>query len=402
MLSILHRYVLWELIRSFVLSFAALVGVMLVGAVYKPLRHGISLGDLASFLPYVLPLLYAWVIPAAMLSACVMSYGRLSADNELKAICASGIPLRYACYPALLLAIALTCIAIPLNDWLIPYCDLLKDRELRAIFLKEPFRVSMLGGQITIKIGGYKIYVESVQGNRLHNVIVIEPKDADRAGAGKKEKKDAAKEATGRKARREAPSDETAEVNVYRAQQADYSIDKDGRRIRIVLRQAQCNIVMPDRRATGWFELTADEQVKDIPTTEGDASFLRRSNQTTEQLLLLARERRRDLAAGKQPRKMIEGDLTRVLTEVRVREALAFATIALCLAGVPLGIWMRRQNRLASFGVAVVVFLTLYAMLVGGEGLALDGQLPPRVALWTPDILTGSLGVGMLLHQFRR
>ena len=36
MLTIIHRYVLWELVRSFVLSFAALVGVMLIGAIYKP------------------------------------------------------------------------------------------------------------------------------------------------------------------------------------------------------------------------------------------------------------------------------------------------------------------------------------------------------------------------------
>ena len=42
MLSILHRYVLWELVRGFVISFAALTGMMLLGSLYKPLRLGVG------------------------------------------------------------------------------------------------------------------------------------------------------------------------------------------------------------------------------------------------------------------------------------------------------------------------------------------------------------------------
>jgi len=303
------------------------------------------------------------------------------------------------CYPALLLALALTCVAIPLNDWLIPYCSLLKERELRALFIKEPFRISMLTGQVTTKIGGYMIYFESAERDVLHNVVVIEPREREHAPA--------AKPAKGAKRKATPPAqdrDESAEVNVYRAQRAHYSVDEQKRKIRIVLHEAQCIIVTPEKTARVWFELTADEQVKDIPMFEAEVSFEKRNQQTTQQLLLRARELEAELrtASAKATRHRLRRDLARMLTDVRFREALAFSTLALCFVGVPLGIWMRRQSRLASFAAAVLVFLLLYGMIAGGEGLATDGRLAPRVALWTPDILTGSVGLGMLLHLFRR
>jgi lipopolysaccharide export system permease protein len=93
--------------------------------------------------------------------------------------------------------------------------------------------------------------------------------------------------------------------------------------------------------------------------------------------------------------------MVHALTEVRLREALAFSTLALCFVGVPIGMWIRRQSRLASFAIGILVFVALYGMLLGGEGLAMEQWVPPWLGLWTPDILMGGLGLGLLFHQFR-
>ncbi len=395
MLSILHRYVLWELVRGFVISFAALTGMMLLGSLYKPLRLGVGPEDLVRLVPLVLPHLYSWVIPAALLSACVMAYGRLSADNELKAICGCGIPLRYVCYPALVLAVLLTAVAIPLNDWLVPHSALLRERELRRIFFEEPFRISLLGSQVTTKVGGYKIYVESVEGNTLRNVVVIEPKKGEREG--KKRGKAGAEDPDGPGREPE----EGSEVNVYRAESATYSVDRARRQMTIVLHNGQCVMVLPGRSARQWVQITFEEQKQVIPVADAEPNLERRSNMTTAQLLLRAREHRRTLAAGHGTPGRDRRELARDLTEVRLREALSFATLALCCVGVPLGIWMRRQSRLASFAISIGVFFALYAMIMGGQGLAAEQRLPPWVALWVPDALVGALGIGLLLRTFR-
>jgi lipopolysaccharide export LptBFGC system permease protein LptF len=394
MLSILHRYVLWDLVKSFVLSFGALIGIMLVGAILKPLSSGIRIDELVRFIPYFVPHLCAWVAPAALLSACVMTYGRLSADNELKAICACGIPLRHMCYPALLLALVLTTLAIPLNDWLIPRTLRVKDQEMRKIFSKDPFRLLGRASEVTTKVGRYKIFFDSVRDNRLENVIVIEPREDDpkrdltapngRDREGSPTRKDG----------RHHPQEGNSEISIsYRAESATYEIGRDGR-ISITLCQVRAYEVKGKKPAGTWGEMRAKEFLKELSvTSEAYDNFEKRSHLTTRQLLLNAQELRP---------KALHRELARTLTEVSAREALAFSTLALCFVGVPLGIWIRRQSRLASFAVAVLVFLLLYAMIAGGEGLASEGKLPPRVALWTPDILMGLLGLGMLLRAFRR
>lgn len=387
MLSLLHRYAFRELLKSFILAFFTLASIMLLGALFKPLKMGLSLSDVAGLLPYLLPYSLAWVIPASLLTACVMAYGRLSAENELLAVCASGVPLRYMCYPALLLGILLTAICLPLNDTIIPKCRKAMKSVLRDAFYKNPFRLPILG---TFEIGDQKMYIERVEGNMLYNVIVVEPpideNDREAPKGGKPSQK----------------------LNVFRARRARYEVNKDAFEIRIILEDAQFTIVSPGEGALGWQDVTAEEQVVTIKTE--DTSSLRdkrRSEYTTAELWAALATVQEDLAKAEKDKKKdlikrFKKQCVQYETEIRVREALAFSVLALCLVGVPLGIWIRKESRLASFALAVVVFLMLYAMLIGGEGMALEQKIPPKVALWTPVFATGMLGALMLLRTFRR
>jgi len=397
MLRILHRYVLWELVRNFATSFAALVGVVLVGAVYKPLRHGVGFSELAHFLPYLLPYLYAWVIPAALLASCVMTYGRLAADNELTAVCASGVPLWQVCYPAFGLALVLLLLAIPLNDWLIPHARVVREREVRELVLREPFRIGGLAGQFTTKVGPYKVYVEEVRGKELRNVVVIAPKGAlGTRGSNGKPRSGTSEEEN---------SAGESEISIYRAEHATYSITPDGRSLEIELKDARCTIVTPGKRALRWFDLTAGEQKIPIPVEDiEDVDFERRSNLPTGELLRRIRGWRRHIASlGDERRERAARlALAKLEAEVRLREALSFSSVALCLIGIPLGMLMRRHSRLASFAIAVVAFLVLYGLIAGGSGLAEDGRVPARLALWAPDGLVGLVGLVMMVRLFRR
>ena len=253
MVSLLHRYVLRELVKSFALSFAVLVTVMILGAVFQPLRRGLGFGSLMRFLPYMLPYLLAWVVPAATLSACVMTYGRLSADNELLATRVSGIPLRYMCYPALAMAAVLAIAMVPLNARLVPWCRVAKRQALRQIFMEQPFRMSMIGGHETIELGDHKIYVESMAGDVLHNVVVIAPRQGrdSRAGEAAAKKDDD----------RNTFAEQHPEVYVYRAREARYRPNPDNSTVRIMLQDAEYTIVTPERNARSWLNLRADEQM---------------------------------------------------------------------------------------------------------------------------------------------
>jgi len=394
MVSTLHRYVYRELGKSFLMGFLVITSVMLLGAVFQRLRLGLGFGQLGRLLPYMVPYLLVWTVPGAVLASCVMTYGRLSADNELAATSVSGIPLRYMCYPALVMATALTVATVPLNNWAIPICRATIHRTLKEIFLERPFEMSILRGHETIELGDHKIYVESVEGDVLHNVVVIAPRQPKRTKADEKDRD------------RHVFAEQNPEVYVYRARRARYAADPENHIIRIVLEDAEYTIVTPDRNARSWLKLTADEQALEIPMEDpiDELRERRRSYLSRRELLRRVAEVRARLAetASRDERKDLRSRLARTLTELRRREALSGATLALALVGVPLGVWIRRESRLASFAIAVLVFVVLYALIAGSEGLALRQRVSPAVALWTPDALTAGFGVSMLLHLFRR
>jgi len=418
MLSILHRYVYRDLARSFVLSFLVLTATMLLGAVYRPLRQGLGFRHLMQFLPYTIPYLLAWVVPASMLAACVMTYGRLSAGNELTATRVSGVPLRYMCYPAVVLAAVLTAATVPLNNWVIPLCKSERRRAFKEAFFKDPFRISMMGGHETIELGDHKVYVERIEGDVLHNVVVIAPRKpkAEKAGEDNPD--------------RHKFAEQHPEVYAYRARKARYMPDFDNSRVQIVLEDAEYTIVTPERNARNWLTVTLQEQVLAIPVEspveelhERRRSYLsraelvkraaevraRRAELVAQMAAVRARkaegaqetERAKKLESLEKERIDLRARLARTLAEVHLRGALSAATFALALVGVPLGIWIRRESRLASFAVALLVFLLLYALIAGGEGMAVKERLPPALALWTPDALTAGLGVGLLLRASR-
>jgi lipopolysaccharide export system permease protein len=73
--------------------------------------------------------------------------------------------------------------------------------------------------------------------------------------------------------------------------------------------------------------------------------------------------------------------------ELNLRQAIAFAPLALILVGMPLATVLKRGGRGFSFGISIVVIFVYYTFLVLGLTLAEKGKLPPTPALWIANAL---------------
>ena len=90
----LFWYVFKDLLRIFLLASGALAGIMSFGGLLRPVyEHGLDAAQVASLLGYFMPAMTTYSLPIAALFATTMVYGRLSADNEITACRAAGIPL---------------------------------------------------------------------------------------------------------------------------------------------------------------------------------------------------------------------------------------------------------------------------------------------------------------------
>lgn len=118
----LHRYIFWEMGKTFGLAVAALTGVLgLGGGILNMIKLGeVTPDQLFRLIALVLPLAAALTLPVAALFAATSTYGRLSADNEFVACRASGINLHVLFIPTLILSLGAAVVSFALTNFLIP------------------------------------------------------------------------------------------------------------------------------------------------------------------------------------------------------------------------------------------------------------------------------------------
>ncbi len=87
-MKLIDRFVSRELIVNLLFAIFVLSLVLVVGNIFRKLlpllvNHDVPVEYLVSFIAYVLPFSLIFTIPWGLLTAILLVFGRLSADNEL-------------------------------------------------------------------------------------------------------------------------------------------------------------------------------------------------------------------------------------------------------------------------------------------------------------------------------
>ena len=99
---------------------------------------------------------------------------------------------------------------------------------------------------------------------------------------------------------------------------------------------------------------------------------------------------------------LLERSASRYLVELHKRFAFPCACLVFGLIGLPLGIQSRRAGKSGGYAISVVLLLVYYIFITAGESLGDDGRLPVFLAVWTPNILLGGIGILFLIRMARR
>lgn len=140
MIVILQRYITKELFKaSFLASLALTCMVGFGGSLVNLLRASdISADKLFKLLSYLLPIAFAYSLPVASLFGTTITYGRLSAANEVDACKASGINIYWLFLPAILLSVIVFVISFSFENFAIPElthkAELLVSENMQSIF----------------------------------------------------------------------------------------------------------------------------------------------------------------------------------------------------------------------------------------------------------------------------
>src|SRR3954463_11788428 len=133
-MKLIDRFVSRELLVNVSFAIAVLSLVLVVGNIFRKLlpllvNHDVPMEYLITFIAYVLPFSLIFTIPWGLLTAILLVFGRLSADNELIALRSNGVSVPRDCMSLVL--IALVCRGISL--WLNVHVQPAAQEKLRSI-----------------------------------------------------------------------------------------------------------------------------------------------------------------------------------------------------------------------------------------------------------------------------
>jgi LPS export ABC transporter permease LptF len=368
-MRLIDRFISRELLVNILFAIFVLSLVLVVGNIFRKLlpllvNHDVPAEYLVTFIAYVLPFSLIFTIPWGLLTAILLVFGRLSADNELIAMRSNGVSVTRVCVPLLFIALVATAICLWLNVKVAPAAQ---ERLRSTIFdLATRNPVALFGSdQVIDEFPGRKIYVGKKQGSKLQNIIVFEmnengmPMRVTFAKTGKLEADLANKRIL---------------MHLYNAryQQRDEANPWDLRKIRDGINMAEGTLPIS---LTDLYE-----REKKQPS---------RSALSIEQLLdQLKTGDRHEQSASR--------------TEINKRFSFPFSCLAFALIGVPLGVTAHRRETSIGFLMSLVVAIVYFLFIIVADTLRADPKLHPELLVWLPNILFLLLGAWMFRRLARQ
>lgn len=360
---LLQRYILRALLRNSLLVLVVLTGLIFLFLLGKSLgRQDWGLSIILSRLPFGLLVALGLSMPVSLLVGTLLTYGRLSADNEILAMRMGGIHPLHLILPAVLLGLLMSGISLYLNGSAIPKMTgrvfAITSDDLRVFLgiLEEQRQQNFRSRRIQVSWGGV-----TEEGKLRNFFFELRPEGQEKVQG------EAALAWVSRDVTGEELTFYLEGVRALRGEAEDMG-------------SAQ-SMVLTYPVAS----LFDTERVKE-----------RRSVLTNRDLLFLLK---RDPLLG-HPAESAR--LTTIRIEYWSRIWLAFACFACVFVGAPVGVLLRRASFIGSGFVAVAIVLEYYPLLALGKSLAEHRFMHPALILAAPNALLVVQGFVLLGRLVRR
>lgn len=171
-MRIITSYVSGQLLKVFSALIVALtLMLVVVGVVEHARKYGLGHEQIVKILPWVVPSLLPYTIPATLLLTVCVVYGRMAGDQEITAIKSAGISVMVVLRPAFILASLLSLGTFLLSDYFIPLATS-RIEQIITLAMEDIFLdVLRTTNQFTEVNRGISITVDRVDGKTLINPV---------------------------------------------------------------------------------------------------------------------------------------------------------------------------------------------------------------------------------------
>jgi lipopolysaccharide export system permease protein len=362
--SILNRYIFKELFAPFAINVVFFTFVFLMAQMLKItdliVNYSVGLFSILKILLFSIPYFLMYVVPMSVMLAVLLTFLRMNGDNEIIAMKTGGISLYRMLPPVLLFCLGACALAFYMSAFGAP-ASKQAIKDLTFTIFSQNLDIGLKERTFNDSFQGVMLYVNEVDSKNklLVNVFIEDKREKDMVTTVVAPRGKLFSEAGNLVYHLRLFDGRINQVSIEK--RSAQSITFDTYDIRLDLSKALETV---ENRAKRWKEMTLVELHRFLRAEAGgEASLVK-------------------------PRIRFHGII-----------AMPFACFALGILAVPLGIQPKSTRRSIGLVVGVLFFLLYYLVLSAGHVFGETGRLSPALAMWTPNIVMGSLGGFLLLRS---
>ena len=370
-MRIIDRYISRQVITTALFAVAVLSLVLVLGNVLKKLldllvNHDAPLQVILTFIAYIIPFSLTFTIPWGFLTAVLLVFGRLSAENELIALRSNGISVPRVCMPVFALSILSVAICFWINVDVAPKAEEQMKAAVYQMATSNP--LALFGEDQPIdQFPGELIYVGKKDGPKLENILMYQLNDRGQT------------------------------TMMVHARTGTLTADLTGLQ-EIILHLNDAQYEQRDRQKPENPNLIQDgitTQQTDLAISLKELYEKNRRERRPSQMTLT------ELLQRELSKTTDKATLSVIKTEANKRFSLALASFAFCLIGVPLAITAHRKETSIGFLFSLVVAFVYFFFIVMVDDISSNPKLHPEILIWMPNVIFVSLGI-YLFHRMSR
>ncbi len=334
---IIRRHIFKELVLGFLISVAGLNLILMMEKLLKLSRLlsglGASLWDVVRFIILIQPKLMLFTIPMALLLSVLITYGRMSMDNELLILRTSGLRKRGLFDPVFRLSIMAMIAALVISMYLMPTSLRMLRHEVNEI-IKKRAPLAIEPGVFFDAFKGLTVLVKQKDKSGFSDIFIYD--------------------------NREGSTD-----RVITAKKGRVAFDQQG--VVFTLKDGMVNTI----NNRGYTEIRFSEYLFRIALS-GEILSKRKNEMTPVELLKQIRSNRKDK--------------TGLYIELHRRFTFPLMIIVIAFLAPSLSMLSGKTGRVGGFFIAVVVFLLYYSMLLYFENLVKTEKIG-HLFCWMPFLV---------------
>jgi lipopolysaccharide export system permease protein len=351
---LIQRAILKELIISFVLAVFFLNFALMTEKLMRLSRLlsgiGASFFDMTQIILNIQPQILIFTIPMALLLSCLLTYGRMTTDNELIILRSSGLSFKDISIPSIALGIGCFVISVIINFYFSPYTSAVLRAKISEIITKRA-PMAIEEGIFNTDFKGLVILVrEKPSPQSLEEIFIIDDRDR-------------------------------AEQKIIFSKKGKIVFEKDV----LIFSLINGRIYIPKKDSLT--EISFDKYYFKLnPIMELPGK--KKSEMTPSELL--------------KESKRAQKDKNSFLIEFHRRLSMPALCIIIMLLGPPLSLIAGRSGKLGGLTIGLLFFMIYYILLLYGESLAKTGKVPVFIGAWLAYILLAIITIFIFLRVNNR